>query len=149
MTGFKTDNYEALDYCIELSKMIKMQEPDEKKMHKLFREITNMQGGRDYLIDYSNKNDHTLGSFCLSVMNFSVANHIPIELGLEICYRVHINMPKGEILFTPTDDEDEIKRRNKVASEVYERVFSPPEPEAESTRKQGVVGRILRFFMRK
>ena len=149
MTSFKTDNYEALDYCIELSKMIKQQEPDEPKMRKLFKEITNMQGGPGYLMKYSNKNDQTLGGFCVSVMSFSETNHIPIERGLEICYKVHINMPKGEILFTPTDDEEEIKRRNKVASDVYERVFSLPEPETKRAGKPGLLGRALRFFGRK
>ena len=146
MTNFNTDHYEALDYCIELTRMIKEQEPDEKKMRKLFKEIIKMQGGPDYLLEYANENDQVLGSFCLSVMNFSESNHIPIERGVEICYKVHINMPKGEILFTPTDDEDEIKRRNKVASEVYERVLLGDKSKVRKRGKSGVLGRVQRFF---
>jgi len=148
MTNSSTNNYEPLDYCIEISKMLEDQDKDEEKLIKLFKKLLAMYGGPEYLFNYSEENDHMLGAFCGSIMDVAKVRRIPVEKSIREHYKLHINMPKGDLIFKPTDDEAEMRRREKVAEEVYKRVILGIEPEPERARRPGLGERILRFFGR-
>jgi len=146
MTNSSTNNYDPIDYCIEISKMLEEQDKDEEKLLKLFKKLLEMYGGPEYLFSYANENDHMLGAFCGSIMDVAKVRRIPVEMSIREHYKLHINMPKGDLIFKPTDDEAEMRRREKVAEEVYKRVILGIEPEPERARRPGLGERILRFF---
>ena len=146
MTNSSTNNYDPIDYCIEISKMLEEQDKDEEKLLKLFKKLLEMYGGPEYLFSYANENDHMLGAFCGSIMDVAKVRRIPVEMSIREHYKLHINMPKGDLIFKPTDDEAEMRRREKVAEEVYKRVILGIEPEPERARRPGLSERILRFF---
>ena len=128
--------------------MLKTQDKDAPKLVKLFKEIFNTYGGPDYIIKYSNENDRMLGAFCRSVIEISEHQHVSVERSIKLCHTMHVNMPEGDLLFEPTDDEEEIRRKNKVAEEVYKRVILGQQPEPEAPRRRGLLERILSFLRR-
>jgi len=106
--SFSTKGFDLIDYCIEISKMLKKREDDHTKLSELFHELFSVYGGAEFIANYANKNDSLLASFCLAAVEFSKQNQTPIDRGIDVCYKIHCSIPEKDSMIYPEDDEEEI-----------------------------------------
>jgi len=93
-TEFSTKNYEPLDYCIELSKMIHAQDKDEIKFDKLFTELYHLTGDDKYVADWMEDNDPLFIYFMRGTVELHKTHRIPVRIAMNMCYKAHCLLDK-------------------------------------------------------
>ena len=146
MANFSTKDFDPIDYCIELSRMLEEREDDQGKMSKLFGELLAMYGGPEFIEKYAKENDRILEAFCWSVSTLAQSHKLSIERSLQYCYEIHGEMAADDMFISPDDDEKEVKRKETVAKKIYQRVIHGAGPNAEKTRRRSFFARVAGLF---
>ncbi len=136
MTENKTYKYTPEGYCIELSKMLRVQERDPVKFDKLFIDLYIHTGSDKYIAEWMRDNDPLYMRFMRGPTILYRQFGVDIRAALRICYDVHCEMDKE--IFTSNEKYWEEQQRKLFVSK----------REAEPTKPRGARERLRRFFKR-
>jgi len=148
MTDFKVYKPEPLDYCIEISKMLKTQDKDKGKLIKLFVDVFTLPKGAEFVNEYANNSDQMMGAFCQAAMMLAQERKITVARSIGLCHEIHVNMELKDLRVEDTDSEAEVQRKTDVAQRIFERVVDGREDDFEEKGKRGFWERVAGFLRR-
>lgn len=148
MTDLKTNRYDPIDYCIEISRMLGDRKEDVNKFVMLFKEAIKNESRSDFFSEYATENDKMLVAFCNAVNDCSKQNHLPMSQSLVLRYKLHCRAPLHDLIFeendTEKDKERKIKNVESIWKDVVDETLRRPRQEKHRTRLQRILDRFRR-----
>jgi hypothetical protein len=148
MTEFTTKNFEPIDYCIEMSRMLEKKEEDIPKMINLFVHAFSSANSADVVKNYANEHDNRLRAFCQAIVSIHIYSEMRIDEAVTKCYQFFLKMPKEDMIIYDNDTPEEAERKKAKADAIATELFGRSPDEGKAEERKGFIQRILRLFSR-
>ena len=134
MTSTTKYDYDAMGYCIELSKMLHAQDKDRTKFNRLLVELYDLCGDDKYFSEWIDE-DPLFIRFAKEFMKMHHLGGVPVQQAINLSYQIHCKLNKE----TLEDDELYVaEHKRAILSFARDDGYRPP--------RKG--NRLLRFFRR-